>query len=73
MTPKFRPQIPVFALMKIKVGALSPRVGWDFKVPASNQNFIMRPNGGVTQVNSGVFLMNLTRLREERLVTSGLR
>ena len=53
-----------------QVGALAPRVGWDFKVPASNQNFIMRPSGGVTQVNSGVFLMNLTRMREETFVTS---
>ena len=30
----------------------------------------MRPTGGVTQVNSGVFLMNLTRMREETFVTS---
>ena len=45
-------------------------MGWDFKVPASNPNFIMTPKGGVTQVNSGVFLMNLTRMREERFVTA---
>ena len=53
-----------------QIGALAPRVGWDFKVPASNQNFIMTPKGSVTQVNSGVFLINLTRMREPDLVTS---
>ena len=54
----------------IQVGALAPRVGWDFKVPASNPNFIMTPSGGVTQVNSGVFLMNLTRMREQKFATA---
>ena len=47
-----------------QVGALAPRAGWHFKVPSVNQNYIMTPNGRVTQVNSGVFLMNLTRMRE---------
>merc|ERR1719454_436227 len=46
-----------------QVGALAPRAGWHFKVPSMNQNYIMTPNGRVTQVNSGVFLMNLTRMR----------
>jgi UDP-xylose:glucoside alpha-1,3-xylosyltransferase len=55
---------------KNQVGGLASRVGWDFKVPASNQNFIMKPTGGVTQVNSGVFLMNLTRMRQEVFVTA---
>nr|CAB3251437.1 glucoside xylosyltransferase 1-like [Phallusia mammillata] len=48
---------------EIQVGGLAPRVGWDFQVPKSNPNFIELPNGHVTQVNSGVFLMNLTRMR----------
>lgn len=43
---------------------LAPRAGWHFHLPANNQNFIMTPQGKVTQVNSGVFLMNLTRMRE---------
>ena len=30
----------------------------------------MTPSGKLTQVNSGVFLMNLTRMREHRFVTS---
>ena len=30
----------------------------------------MTPKDGVTQVNSGVFLMNLTRMREERFMTA---
>lgn len=47
-----------------QVGGLAPRVGWDFKVPGSNPNFILRAGAGMTQVNSGVFLMNLTRMRE---------
>ena len=47
-----------------QVGALAPRAGWHFKVPSMNQNYIMTPNGRVTQVNSGVFLMNLTRMRK---------
>lgn len=47
-----------------QVGALAPRVGWDFKVPGTNPNFILRTGTGMTQVNSGVFLMNLTRMRE---------
>ena len=38
----------------IQVGAMSPRVGWDFKVPMKNPNFVLTPNGKVTQVNSGV-------------------
>ena len=48
----------------LQVGGLAPRVGWDFKVPGSNPNFILRAGAGMTQVNSGVFLMNLTRMRE---------
>lgn len=47
-----------------QVGALAPRAGWHFKVPSMNQNYIMTPNGRVTQVNSGVFLMNLNRMRK---------
>ncbi|XP_039249590.2 glucoside xylosyltransferase 1-like isoform X1 [Styela clava] len=52
-----------------QVGALAPRVGWDFMVPSSNPNFILTPEGKLTQVNSGVFLMNLTRMRERRFNT----
>ncbi|CAK8694314.1 unnamed protein product [Clavelina lepadiformis] len=49
---------------ELQVGALAPRVGWDFKVNPNNPNFIEMPGGKFTQVNSGVFLMNLTRMRQ---------
>ena len=38
----------------LQVGALAPRVGWNFKVPSDNVNYIQMPNGQMIQINSGV-------------------
>lgn len=47
-----------------QVAALAPRKQSGYSVPISNPNFIDIPENHVkTQVNSGVFLMNLTRMR----------
>jgi len=43
-----------------QVGGLAKRVGWNFKVPESNTNFIRIPGSGVTQVNSGVCVLMST-------------
>ena len=37
-----------------QVGALAPRVGWNFEVSLDNPNYIQQQNGRMTQVNSGV-------------------
>ena len=37
-----------------QVGALAPRVGWNFKVRQENKNYVQMPNGQMTQINSGV-------------------
>ena len=42
-----------------QVSALSPRVGWEFKVPPNNPNYVKMPSGKLTQVNSGVSLLKL--------------
>uniref|UniRef100_F6RNX9 UDP-D-xylose:beta-D-glucoside alpha-1,3-D-xylosyltransferase n=1 Tax=Ciona intestinalis TaxID=7719 RepID=F6RNX9_CIOIN len=52
-----------------QVAALAPRVGWSFQVPNDNANFIRMQDGKKTQVNSGVFLMNLTRMRQPVFAT----
>uniref|UniRef100_H2ZJF6 UDP-D-xylose:beta-D-glucoside alpha-1,3-D-xylosyltransferase n=1 Tax=Ciona savignyi TaxID=51511 RepID=H2ZJF6_CIOSA len=52
-----------------QVAALAPRVGWNFQVPPENVNFIQMRDGKKTQVNSGVFLMNLTRMRQPVFAT----
>jgi len=43
---------------------LARRVGWRFRVPPTTWNYIEMEDGTMTQVNTGVFLMNLTRMRE---------
>jgi len=38
----------------LQVGALAPRVGWNFNVPSDNPNYIRMSNGKMIQINSGV-------------------
>jgi len=40
------------------------RVGWSFNVPDAFHKYIKLKDGSKTQVNTGVMLMNLTRMRE---------
>jgi len=47
-----------------QVGGLAPRIGHDFLVPWSNENYILTEEKKMTQVNSGVFLMDLEKMRQ---------
>jgi len=53
-----------FQLFKVnQVLGMAKRVGWNFKVPETSYQYIKLAEREMIQVNSGVMLMNLTKMR----------